>query len=262
MGWRAFLRALYAHNQVNKSHRGVEGNINGCLTSINQDNQANCHEPRCSSAHKRLPHKRHPHRRTRKFRIEPEKTSQIFKIGNVELTQVEENILNRGLSFIPTPCGPLKKTDVEGFKRRLRLKEYFLHLPPSNKHPFKLHSDFEKNRALEKYLTEVEGQLDLVMREPEKINTNMTVEERKALKSLKGKQNMLVIKKADKGSTITVTGIERYIADGETHLSDDRAYRKLEVDWTAELANRVQQFILQIHEVGGNLSCKYMKWVT
>ena len=80
--------------------------------------------------------------------------------------------------------------------------------------------------------------------------TNLSIEERRAIISLKEKQNTLIIKKADKGSTITIVKRERYIGDGEIHLSDVSAYQKLNEDHTDKRANRARQFVIQIHEMG------------
>ena len=129
-------------------------------------------------------------------------------------------------------------------------------MPRSKKHPFKEKSDFDPgpsgNKELERYLgaRAVEEELDVLIKNPQKIEGNVTREERKAIKLLKSKQNVLVIKKADKGSTITVANIERYILDGEAHLADKKAYKKLDGDRTAEIANRMKQFVTQIHQVG------------
>lgn len=217
-------------------------------------NHTYCHEPRCGSASKRVLRKRHSNRRTSKTRIVGESISQLFKVGNMDLNPTEEKILNKGLSFIPTPVGPIKESNIDDFKRRVRLKEYFLNLPKSKTHPFKEKSDFDPgpstNRALEKYLDAVEEEWNTIRRNPEKIKTNMTVEERKAIKNLKSMQYTVVIKKADKGSTITIAQVERYLADVKAHLTDKTAYRKLDRDHTTEIANRVRQFILQIHQMG------------
>lgn len=73
-----------------------------------------------------------------------------------------------------------------------------------------------KNKELEKYLREIED-LKTIIEHPERITSNLTSDERRAIISLKNKQST---KKADKGSTITVANTEKYIEDGETQLAE------------------------------------------
>ena len=228
------------------------------------NNQFDHHEPLCGSAMKRKSRKRHPQVRRPRNKITPNNASQVYKIDEIELSVAEESVLAKGLLFIPSPRNKIKPAEIDEFKRRLRLKEFFLHLPPSEFHPFKPKSSFDpgvsKNKELEKYLSEVERCLLIRYKEQIKVEPNFTKEEVSALKSLKRRKNEIVIRKADKGSTITVASMGRYVTDGELHLSDKKAYRTLDHDPTPHIANRAKLFLQQIHEVGyiDDYELKYM----
>lgn len=60
----------------------------------------------------------------------------------------------------------------------------------------------------------------------------------------------MIIRKADKGSTVTIVSADRYVKDGVQHLSDRKAYRILDHDPTPQIAFRAKQFLNQIHSVG------------
>ena len=117
-----FLEPLYAfHKSILK--RGVEGNGVGCLSSnyFREYNTTHYHESHCGSTRKRVCRSRHPQVRKSKKRITSQNVSKVFKIGEVELTPIEEQVLNKGLSFIPTPINRIRNISIEDFKRRIRL---------------------------------------------------------------------------------------------------------------------------------------------
>ena len=64
-----------------------------------------------------------------------------------------------------------------------------------------------------------------------KARDNLTPEERKALKDLQ-KRDDIIIKEADKGSAVVVMNKEDYLAEAGRQLGDTSFYQKLEKELT------------------------------
>ena len=134
----------------------------------------------------------------------------VVNLSSVELSEDEKHLLERGLSFCPTP--PRVNTfqlqfDLNMFYRRLRLREYFFNENATTEHtghnPFHLTNKRwtpAKNRepALETFIQAVNEDSKHVSKR--KIRDNLTKSERKALQSLRKRiaANEIVIKPADK----------------------------------------------------------------
>ncbi len=78
---------------------------------------------------------------------------------------------------------------------------------------------------------------------------NLSLQQRRALGDLSGNRD-LVIKKADKGSTIVVMDREDYVAKGLKHLSDQETYRKLNEDTTKEVSVKVVSLVRTMYQDG------------
>ncbi len=78
---------------------------------------------------------------------------------------------------------------------------------------------------------------------------NLSTHQRQALHGLQ-KNDELIIKKADKGSTIVILNKEDYIEKGLKHLSDHRTYRQLGHDTTMEVASRVVSTVRAMYQDG------------
>ena len=97
----------------------------------------------------------------------------------------------------------------------------------------------------------VEDEVNKCYNKPLKpIRANLTPEQRLAIKTLKDKANQIIIKTADKGSTLTVVKTTKYIQDGLEHLSDRIAYEILEEDPTPVIAGGIKNYITQLHNKG------------
>lgn len=82
-----------------------------------------------------------------------------------------------------------------------------------------------------------------------KPHRNLCDTEMRALKELR-QESSLVIKKADKGACIVVEDVESYVSNGLTHLHDTNTYQPLEGDPSQALSNRINQYIIELHERG------------
>ncbi|XP_062610216.1 uncharacterized protein LOC134271997 [Saccostrea cucullata] len=90
---------------------------------------------------------------------------------------------------------------------------------------------------------------------PDKTPDNLSKEERSALQSLKSRDD-IVIKKADKGSTVVVLDKETYMAEAQRQLSDERFYKKLDSDPTKEFSTAITKTLddmFEKNEIGINV---------
>ncbi|XP_061186995.1 uncharacterized protein LOC133195147 [Saccostrea echinata] len=81
---------------------------------------------------------------------------------------------------------------------------------------------------------------------PDKAPDNLSKEERSALQSLKNRDD-IVIKKADKGSTVVVLDKEMYMSEANRQLSDERFYKKLDSDPTKEFSTAITKTLDEIY---------------
>ncbi|XP_062599980.1 uncharacterized protein LOC134261570 [Saccostrea cucullata] len=112
-------------------------------------------------------------------------------------------------------------------------------------------SDWEpapgKCGALESYIDAVESDIEKLLSVPDKTPDNLSKEERSALQSLKNRDD-IVIKKADKGSTVVVLDKEIYMAEAQRQLSDERFYKKLDSDPTKEFSTAITKTLDDMFE--------------
>ena len=182
-------------------------------------------------------------------RVYSEGLHVVVNLSSRTLTEAENSLLSKGLSFCPTPAGidtyTLKK-DVLEYVRRIRLKEYFYKDDDvdgnfSDVPAFRKRSQWcpEKNRDifLEAYATALERKIF-----ESDLNTknyrNLTKEEQQALEALR-KCDDIVIKQADKGSGVVIMDRTRYVAEAMRQLSDVGVYVALDKDPTNDMSKKV-----------------------
>lgn len=161
----------------------------------------------------------------------------IVLTDNFKPSQSQWNLLNRGLTFVPT-INLYKnqrkqiQLDIQNYHRRVKLATYFhsrdnkrkppvfmptsLWSPPLDKLPPEVntlirrdHKDFDKHFRTQKEYP------------------NLSWEEEIALKELVQNKN-IVIKPADKGSSIVILGRDQYIAEVNRQLNDKMYYKRLD----------------------------------
>ena len=131
------------------------------------------------------------------------------------------SLLSKGLNFVPT-CNNMDKAklkmELEAFGRMLRLKWHFRNESKDiHRDIFKPKPKFNprnKDAAIELYLSSLEEKLTKVEFPKNKFNS-LTNSERKALYDLKNDKS-IVIKSADKGSSVLVWDREDYKRGRET----------------------------------------------
>lgn len=155
---------------------------------------------------------------------------------NFKLSRPQYNLLNKGLSFIPTiSLGKDQKLqlefDLQQYHRRIKLASYYRNAPIKKITPFVgpsiwtppleilpppvknlIHEDLKIFKKGYKFIKE---------------ETNISLEELKILKDLKSLKS-IIIKPADKGSGIVILSRNQYIMEVERQLNDPVYYKKLE----------------------------------
>ena len=188
-------------------------------------------------------------------------TNTVVNLSSVDLTDSDISLLSKGLNFCPRPktynAFEVEK-DMEAFARRLRLKELFANKhneesvePTEEQLKFRPKSSFvppKQSSTLEAFITAVER--DIRAHTPTNTRRdNLSPSERKSLTKLRG-DDRIVIKPADKGSSVVVQDTEDYIAEAERQLSDNRFYQKLDHDPTKEHEEAVCKTLYAMHDAG------------
>ena len=153
--------------------------------------------------------------------------------------------MNKNLNFMPIPCifnkNQLNK-ELDDFFRLIKLKAYFkdnnmynptredqLFKPKTNKNwrPDKNHHNVEKYIETTKNTLETEEQNN----NKSKYYNNLTKGERKALKEL-ANRNDIIIRKAENGVAIVTIAVEDYVKEAKHQLNNKDAYKKLQYNPT------------------------------
>ena len=189
----------------------------------------------------------------------------VTNLSNHHLSNTELSLLEKGLSFCPTPgephMGDLRR-DLDKFHRNLRINTFFdpdnngaMQNPPARnisalEKEIRTSKVLKPNRqweppngpiSLEAFILNNENDLNkTTVRAPRSHNLNKV--QKQALKTLKDNRD-IVIKQADKGGGTVIQNRDDYIKEGERQLSDKNFYAKLESDPT-ELNNLRINFFL------------------
>jgi hypothetical protein len=166
----------------------------------------------------------------------------------VAISQPEYDVLDKGLKYIPSIKYTSKKeitTELTRVIRNLRLKEFFKDkedkpydhtvnrfLPPSNWWPPRSAISAETRDTIRR-LYKQKDDLFSKFGAPDSDNLrvvdtqNLSRAEREAIKQLKGRPG-IIIKPADKGSSIVIMDRSKYVEEAERQLSDTNYYRQLD----------------------------------
>lgn len=160
----------------------------------------------------------------------------IVLTKNFNITRAQENLLNKGLTFIPTLDVHKKQKaqlqlDMQEYHRKIKLMSYFDSFIERRPKPFIGKSSWVPHP--DKIHPRVN---QLITKDREDFNKyfkcyrerrNLKQNEVKALRELINDKN-IVIKPADKGSTIVIMGRDQYIQEGERQLNNSIYYKKLD----------------------------------
>lgn len=183
------------------------------------------------------------------------KSGNIINLSTYNLNQGERDLLDLGLSFIPS-VRYTKLEDIENslatLKRNLLLRDYFSDCP-SNYDPRDFEKLFKPKSKWQPKLMHITDETKLLINALERktrclinrfklqnkfhisknalkeksFRSNLTHGQRAAIKSLRNNKE-IVIKPADKGGKICVIDQEAYIKEGERQLSNTKYYRQIQ----------------------------------
>ena len=179
-----------------------------------------------------------------KIREAQKKVNLITNLSDYPLNEAMTNLLNRGLSFVPTPEGVNKSqlvSDLSRYERHMKWKDFFFQDGPQESD-----NDFEEETgpkdlfkqkksnlpstkappALRDYLSAVRS--DILGSTRKGVHPNIPKEEAIAIKELQTaqKEGQIVIKPSDKGGGVTLMNKSDYVEALEkqlksTHTNDD-----------------------------------------
>ena len=141
--------------------------------------------------------------------------------------------------------------DLQEYHRRIKLTTYFKNKKDTDPPPFTLKSTWSPSLAQlpPEVATLIEADLQHFDRsfKPWRMRPNLTGEEAAALKELKDNKN-IVIKPADKGSSVVILDREQYLWEGHRQLRDKKYYLKLKEPIFPETRQLVKQIIDKLVE--------------
>ena len=176
----------------------------------------------------------------------------VRNFSNYELNDAETFALSKGIKFIINP--PLKHArrqlinDFDEFSRKLRCAFLYDTGEPYQKHPFYMNSGFNPKtncNAIENYIFATRNELSNIC--IKRNRPNITNKEKQALYDLSNNQN-IIIKKADKNSTICILNATNYINEGLRQLNNDIFYQELNEHHMDVINKSTEGMINSLHD--------------
>jgi hypothetical protein len=192
----------------------------------------------------------------------------IVNLSDYALSPSDKTILQKGLSFVPTPR--ITKTPIlkaaETLSRRLKLYHFFNARPTLQnsyqKLPFTGKSnwtppDSKIDNDVHKCISDIIRDINGIKLQSE--NSNISADEMSSLHRLSKNEN-IVIKKADKGSAIVIMNKEDYLFEGYRQLQNPLHYKRLEKPIFMETAKLITDILIDLKEAS-YISEKQLKFL-
>ena len=178
----------------------------------------------------------------------------ITNLSSYNLTESEQKLLTKGLSYIPsfnTYKHKLQKYTNE-FIRQLHLTHYF----KDSKKPtpqFHTKSDWNPPAPLNPHINTFTNKLtDIIkttlLHDPTNLHKQHNTEHR-TIQNLRNNKN-ITIKRADKGGSIVIMNTNDYINTALSHLQQTTIYTQQDIDNTNTVADNLNSLILQLSHTG------------
>ena len=190
--------------------------------------------------------------------IDNNKTVVVKIPENLPLSKDEEQVLEKGLSFVPVSSTvDAYKTldDVENFYRKIRLKAFFAGNVDQSQMPVDIEDDLLAKKkftkftpkpgefeAVDSYIQTCRKQIKKLKLSERITKKNISPKDLAALRSLKKRED-IVIKPADKGGAVCVWEKKKYIEEGYKQLRDEKFYQKLDSDTTPQIQKKLEEEI-------------------
>ena len=195
----------------------------------------------------------------------------VMNLSNFDLSTRELSVLNKGLTFIPTPETNIAintlPTSLQNLFNKMSTIYYFHNKEINAQISLYMKTNWQPpqvesaNLKLYYHLTslELDNFISRIKNIP--IKNNTSIFDKKAIKNLRTNKN-IVIKKADKGSAIVIMDKPEYLKKVYSHLNNREAYEKLtnteEIMNTKTLINSFLEFL----EKKGHITHKTRKFMS
>jgi hypothetical protein len=207
------------------------------------------------------------------------KSVLIHNLSKLVLSEDMYSLLNKGLSYIPTPKFISLNNILQQhatFIRKIKLKDYFNFYPYTIDKPKNsiAHSKFSGPSTWTPGLTQISAECIQIIKELDSnfnqivganhpqpsaredefflknfSKKNLTKGEWQALKVLKGNRD-IVIKPADKGCGIVIMDLEQYKAEAFRQLLDKQYYTQLSQPLQAQTARIIKNHLIDLYNQG------------
>ena len=154
-------------------------------------------------------------------------------MSSYPLNEHEVSVLTTGLKFVPKPAAPSPdsmRCSVDDFTRRIKLTYFFAGVNDGKSpKPFIQKSDWTPpDPFIHKVILERIGSIDKSVKDINLFqgNSNLPKEEIKALHTLRTNRR-IVIKPADKGSSIVIMNKNDYLQEGYRQLANEKYYKRI-----------------------------------
>ena len=184
--------------------------------------------------------------------------NMIHNFSNHTLSNDDISLLQKGLSFVPTPTSNLNKQRQETYKETENLKQrinrtifFNIHKQQPKFHPFKLKSSWQAPNTnhpnITNFFNNLFTNIENIQRHQIKENHNLTTKEYESLIYFQHNPE-ITIKKADKGGGICLLNTADYISKIYTeHLNDRSTYQQLETNPNNRICNAATTMIDYFH---------------
>lgn len=181
--------------------------------------------------------------------------SNILNLSStIVLTENEKTLLERGLSFIPTPLMDDRQTlkkDLYNYHRKLKLLEHFNFEINYEKQPFTYPSTWEPEKGgisspIQRLIKIDQRNLKSIRFQKES-ESNLTLGEQQALKELKTNTD-IVIKPADKGSKVVIMDKFQYLTEAYKQLNNRKHYLPLKESIQLETQRMIRDIVQNLYE--------------
>ena len=174
----------------------------------------------------------------------------VINLSQTFIPQLRHHkLLRKGLSFIPTPPVNNQRQSLmvhlSGYHRRLKLQSYFEGRPIKEPTPFHFKSTWEPNSAdlPEALLTLFQKDHNALRNiQPVAEKDNLSDTEKQALTELQHNTS-IVIKPADKGSSVVIMDRHQYIAEALRQLHNTDYYVPLSTPIYMETSTQIREIL-------------------
>ena len=195
-------------------------------------------------------------RKHKNAKVDNNKNNFVVNLSSTNLSKHEIEVLEMGPKFCPVPKSLNKEmleSDVKEGCRKVRLKEFFhdksdgLDIVPKFYKPTGFEPPTGRNKVLDLYCDTVATKTENFIQDDEhkKIKDNVQREHRLAIKGLKEKvkNRTIRISTADKGGSIVIQDVEKYIHEANRQLDDTTYYEELQHDPTKEITKKSNEIV-------------------